>query len=117
MHLMLHCADSLDWQRLLARFDRYWPLLLTYLTLFTFVYPSERHKIPSTVMEDLLERQHQALTSRQAGDKVCQGTLTSRAQYMIDIGQYGFADARLTPRGDMTPEDVIYWTWAIENID
>ena len=36
---------------------------------------------------------------------------------MIDIGQYGFADARLLPRGNMSAEDAIYWTWAIENVD
>jgi hypothetical protein len=36
---------------------------------------------------------------------------------MVDIGQYGFLDARLKPRGNMSPEDTIYWTWAIENVD
>jgi hypothetical protein len=40
----------------------------------------------------------------------------SRAQYLIDIGRYGYEDARLVPRGNMTPEDAVYWTWAIENI-
>ena len=117
MHLMLHSAESIDWDRLLARFDRYWPLLLTYLTLFTFVYPSERHKIPSAVFDDLMKRQRQRMGGSAEDERVCQGTLTSRAQYMIDIGQYGFADARLKPRGNMAPEDVIYWTWAIEHID
>jgi hypothetical protein len=48
---------------------------------------------------------------------VCRGTLVSRAQYLLDIGQYGYHDARLVPRGNMTPEDCIYWTWAIENVD
>jgi hypothetical protein len=36
---------------------------------------------------------------------------------MVDIGRGGFMDARLKPRGNMTPEDAIFWTWAIENID
>jgi hypothetical protein len=118
MHLMRHCADSIDWDRLLARFDRYWPLLLTYLTMFTFVYPSERHRIPTAVFEELLSRQHKQLAAGQNGaERVCQGTLVSRGQYMIDIGQYGFADARLAPRGNMSAEDCIYWTWAIENVD
>ena len=35
----------------------------------------------------------------------------------IDIGQHGFSDARIAPRGNMSPEDCIYWTWAIENVD
>jgi len=47
---------------------------------------------------------------------VCQGTLVSRAQYMLDIGQYGYADARLAPRGSMSAEDAIFWTWAIDHV-
>ena len=49
-------------------------------------------------------------------DRVCQGTLVSRAQYLLDIGQYGYSDARLSPRGGMSPEDAIYWTWAIDHL-
>lgn len=118
MHLMRQCAEMIDWRRLLQRFDRYWPLLLTYMTMFTFIYPSEKHRIPAAVFDELLERLRQQIAAGQNGaDRVCQGTLVSRGQYMIDIGQYGFLDARLNPRGNMTPEDAIYWTWAIENVD
>lgn len=118
MHLIRHCAEVIDWERLLARFDRYWPLLLTYMTMFTFVYPSERHRIPRGVFDELHDRLQKHLAAEQNGDvRICQGTLVSRGQYMIDIGQYGFADARLVPRGNMSPEDAIYWTWAIENVD
>jgi hypothetical protein len=118
MHLIRHCADAIAWERLLARFDRYWPLLLTYLVMFNFVYPSERHRIPRPILDDLLGRLQQLNLAEQNGtERVCQGTLVSRGQYMVDIGQYGFLDARLQPRGNMTPEDTIYWTWAIENVD
>ena len=41
----------------------------------------------------------------------------SRAQYLLDIGRYGYADARLVPHGNMSPEDAVYWTWAIDNVD
>ena len=27
------------------------------------------------------------------------------------------SDARIAPRGNMSAEDCVYWTWAIENID
>jgi putative nucleotidyltransferase-like protein len=118
MHLLRHRADSMHWDRLLERFDRYWPLLLTYLTMFTFIYPSEKHRIPTEVFDELLSRLQQQLSAGKNGaERVCQGTLVSRGQYMIDIGQYGFADARLAPRGNMSAEDCIYWTWAIENVD
>jgi hypothetical protein len=118
MHLMRHCADTIDWDRLLRRYDRYWPLLLMYLTMFVFVYPSEKHRVPTAIFDELLGRLQQMLGAPQNGaERVCQGTLVSRGQYMVDIGQYGFLDARLQPRGNMTPEDAIYWTWAIENVD
>ena len=44
------------------------------------------------------------------------GTLISRAQYLTDVGLYGYADARIKPRGNMSAEDCVYWTWAIANI-
>ena len=117
MHLLLHCADSIDWTRLLQRYDRYWPLLLTYLTMFTFIYPSERQRIPTQIFEELMTRLQHDVSSGDGADRVCQGTLVSRGQYMIDIGQHGFSDARIAPRGNMSAEDCIYWTWAIENVD
>jgi hypothetical protein len=118
MHLIRHRADVIDWERLLGRFDRYWPLLLTYLVMFNFVYPSERQRIPMQILDELLGRlQQQRRAEGNGAERVCQGTLVSRGQYMVDIGQYGFLDARLKPRGNMSPEDCIYWTWAIENVD
>ena len=46
--------------------------------------------------------------------KVCQGTLLSRAQYLVDIDEWGYADARQKPRGPMSPSDIQHWTAAIE---
>jgi hypothetical protein len=115
MHILRARADKLDWGRLMARFGERWPLLYTYLVYFSFVYPSEAQCLPSAVLDDLAAK-HAALRSAPAPERVCQGTLVSRAQYMIDIGQHGYADARLRPRGGMTPEDAIFWTWAIDHL-
>jgi hypothetical protein len=115
-HLLRSCAESLDWGRLLQRFDPHWHLLLSYLVLFGFIYPSERHRVPPEVMTELTNRLQQETASAPNDDRVCRGTLMSRGQYLLDIGRYGYADARLQPRGNMTPEDAVYWTWAIENI-
>jgi len=116
-HIIRKQGPALDWKRLVLRFDRYWPLLLTYLVFFRFVYPGETDRIPREVFDELLARLGQSLDTPAATDeRVCQGTLVSRGQYLLDIGQYGYADARLVPRGNMTPEDAIYWTWAIEHI-
>jgi hypothetical protein len=115
MHILRSRADRLDWDRLVARFGERWPLLYTYLVLFSFVYPSDGPRLPAAVLDDLSSR-HAALRAAPPSERVCQGTLVSRAQYLIDIGQYGYADARLTPRGLMTPEDAIFWTWAIDHV-
>src|SRR5262249_30892737 len=37
-HLLLCCAQNLDWDRLLARFGPHWRVLLTHLLLFGYVY-------------------------------------------------------------------------------
>jgi hypothetical protein len=116
MHLILASAEKLDWNRLLRRFGEHWELLLHYLILFNFVFPSERHKIPQSVMRELLNRALDLLDLPDDRDKVCRGTLISRAQYLVDIGPREFADARLAPRGKMTGEQLTYWTWAIDHI-
>ncbi len=38
-HLLHACGESLDWERLLHRFDRYWEVLFSHLLLFQFAYP------------------------------------------------------------------------------
>ena len=115
-HILRSCAEQLDWDRVLRRFDSHWELLLSHLVLFGFIYPSERHRIPARVLSDLLGRVQRTLDGPQSEDRVCRGTLMSRGQYLLDIGRYGYEDARLAPRGNMTAEDAVYWTWAIENV-
>ena len=114
MHLLLARAERLDWRRLLDRFDTHWRVLLSYLGLFGFVYPSERARIPEWVMSDLIGRLSRELHSPPSTRRVCQGTLLSREQYLTDVGLWGFEDARLTAPGSMTIEEVAHWTRAIE---
>ena len=116
VHMLRLQADTLDWERLVRRFGDHWELLFCYLTFFGFVYPGERARVPAGIMSDLLGRM-QALVAQPAGDeKICQGTLVSRSQYLIDIGRWGYRDARLAPLGNMSAEDALYWTWAIEHV-
>jgi hypothetical protein len=115
-HIIRSCAETLDWDRIVQRFEPHWQLLLSYLILFGFIYPSERHRVPERVMADLSQRLDRERVSPPSEDRLCRGTLTSRAQYLHDIGRYGYEDARLRPRGNMSPEDAVYWTWAMENV-
>jgi putative nucleotidyltransferase-like protein len=110
-HLLLSCADKIDWPHLIARFGPDWRVLLSHLVLFGYIYPSEKGRIPMTVMKQLIER----LRSEGpvvGGKRVCRGTLLSRQQYLVDVQQWGFEDARLEDRVHMGPEDIAEWTEA-----
>jgi hypothetical protein len=113
-HLLRACAEQLDWERLLCRFGPHWRVLLSHLILFGFVYPAERAKIPEWVMNDLLTRLRAELVDAPSRERVCQGTLLSRSQYLMDVELWGYEDARLEPRGRMSLEEIALWTKAIE---
>jgi len=118
VHLLHAMVERLDWERLLRRFGDKWEVLLSHLILYSFVYPGERHRVPRPVISELLERTAAQMPTPAVGDiaRLCRGTLISRAQYLIDIGQRNYADARLTPYGGMTGEQLAYWTWAIDHV-
>jgi len=46
-------------------------------------------------------------------DRIVNGTLISREQYLHDIECLGFKDARLTEVSAMTDSDIAAWTLAI----
>jgi hypothetical protein len=116
-HVLRAQAEHLDWERLVRRFGDHWRVLLSHLTLFGFIYPTERAKIPAPVMDDLLGRLQAELRQPAAAERLCQGTLISREQYLVDVERWGYADARLQPRGNMTRQDVDHWTAAIDSKD
>jgi hypothetical protein len=88
--------------------------LLSHLILFGFIYPDQRALIPNDVMQTLLRRLEGEIQSAPPEKHLCQGTLLSRAQYLIDIEQWGYRDARLVPLGNMTPQETEQWTEAID---
>jgi hypothetical protein len=114
-HLLLARGGQLDWRRLLHRFAPYWRVLLSHLILFGFVYPAHRDLVPAWVMEELLKRLRRELRTPPPEDNVCSGTLLSREQYLPDIEEWGYRDARLPPAGTMSAEDVVKWTGAIQD--
>src|SRR5205085_362129 len=52
-HLIRARGRDFDWPRLLRRFGPHWPVLLSHLILFGYIYPGERAIIPAGVMQDL----------------------------------------------------------------
>jgi hypothetical protein len=102
-HLIRARGARLDWHRLLRRMDPHWELLLSHLILFDFVYPGSRHLVPSWVREQLVERLQDKLAAPVPEDdrRLCQGTLISRYQYLPDLHEWGYRDAR--PRLPLDP--------------
>lgn len=96
VHLFLCFGDSLDWNRLVARVGENWPLLLSQILMFSYVYPGYRSNIPEWVPRHLLD-----LASAQVGkneqDDITRGPLISRFSFTIDVREWGFLD----PRSDL----------------
>jgi len=112
-HVIRATGDKLDWNRVLERFGPFWRPLYAHLVLFGFTYPTDRSKVPVAVMNELAERLRKEIDAGDAAEKTCYGTILSRQQYLKDINEWGYADARLVHK-TMTEEEIAHWTAGIE---
>lgn len=115
-HLIQACAETIDWERLRARFGPDWRVLLSCLVLFGYIYPSERWRVPPALMAELLDLLSHEQNER-SEERICRGTLLSRAQFLPDVTDFGYRDARLEPRAAMSERDIRQWTAAIDESD
>lgn len=115
LHLIREVGRDLDWQRLMERFGERWPVLLSHLVLFYFVYPDQRDCVPAGLITDLSARLAGQPTDPH--NRMCFGTLLSREQFLYDIEHLGYLDARVQPHGSMTREEIRIWTEAINKKD
>lgn len=99
-HLILARGRAFDWNRLLRRFAGHEPVLLAHLVMFDYIYPSERDAVPDWVMEHL----RRASPRRTTAQKICRGSNICQRGFLVDIQDWGYADARLPPHGPLTPE-------------
>ena len=109
-HLLHARSESLDWARLLWRFDRHWRVLFSHLVLFGFVYPGRRLQIPHWLMRELIHRLGMEMQTLSSDHDVCQGTLLSWGQYLDHIERGDYKDARHRPRGSLTIGDTKFVT-------
>ena len=112
-HILRRCMAEIDWPHLVRRFGPDWRVLLSHLILFGYVYPGERTRIPAAIMEELIARLRSE-SNRAGPEGLCQGTLLSRQQYLVDVQEWGLRDARLEERVRMDEKDIAAWTEAIE---
>lgn len=63
-------------------------------------------------MDDLMTRLRKEAHAI-SRERLCRGTLLSRKQYLVDVEEWGFRDARLDKRVQMDEQDIDRWTRAI----
>jgi len=112
-HVIHAMGPKLDWRRVIDRYGKHWRGLLAHVVLFGYIYPSDRSRIPAWVVEELTTRLATETTAPDATDKICYGTIISRQQYLKDINEWGYKDARLKPVGNMTADQIEEWTAGI----
>ena len=100
VHLMLCVGEALDWERLVSRVGENWPLLLSQVLMFAYVYPGHKSNIPAWVPERLLERARQEFAREDEDVDLTRGPVISRFSFTIDVREWGFSD----PRSEMVRE-------------
>jgi hypothetical protein len=93
VHLIL-CVESLDWERLVERVGENWPLLLSQVLMFTYVYPGHKNNIPTWVRDQLLDRARSEFAREEEDVDFTRGPLISRFSFTIDVREWGFGDPR-----------------------
>jgi hypothetical protein len=111
-HVIRAVGHKLDWRRLLDRFGPYWRALYAHIVMFGFIYPSDRSKVPASVVDELAKRMEDETRAGDSDEKVCYGTVISRQQYLKDVSDWGYADARLVHE-TMSEDEIEQWTAGI----
>jgi hypothetical protein len=94
-HLIRSKGASLDWKHLVDRFADHWPVLLGHLITFRYAFPSEKDQIPRWVMTELIRRLAEQEDGQASKERVCRGSLLSRQQYLYELENEGYEDARV----------------------
>jgi hypothetical protein len=93
-HLLFAMGPALDWHRLVEKTGEHWPLLLSQLLMFNYVYPEHQGGAPKWVMQELLERARREMRRERSGEAVTRGTLISRFSFSIDVNEWRLRDVR-----------------------
>ncbi len=96
VHLILCVGDALDWERLVGRVGDNWPLLLSQVLMFAYVYPGHKSNIPKWVPEQLIERARKEFEHQdeELDQDLTRGPVISRFSFTIDVREWGFHDPR-----------------------
>ncbi len=109
-HLIRVMEGRLDWDRLIWRFGDAWPVLLSHLMLFRYIYPENASDVPGEVLARLIVRMGEEKPAGHRQQPGCRGTLLSYLEYLPDVRAWGYRDARLKPGGTMSRREIERWT-------
>lgn len=94
LHLIFATRGDLDWERILAKVDEHWELLLAYLHLYRYVYPSHTRYVPGWVPELLLERYGSEAEGDPKSPLRFRGTMLDDVSFSVDVEEWGLPDER-----------------------
>jgi hypothetical protein len=95
IHHLIRCRGAqLDWKHVLRRFGDHWPILLGHLITFRFSFPSDKGQVPTWVMHEMMTRLAREENEPAGFARICRGTLLSRQQYLSEVNDLGYRDAR-----------------------
>jgi hypothetical protein len=95
LHIVFAMRGHLDWDRILDKIGDHWELLLAYLHLYRYVYPSHTHYLPRRVLEVLGERYEKEADPQ---DLRFRGTMLDEACFAVDVEEWGLPDERAAAR-------------------
>src|SRR4029077_7583342 len=101
--LLRATANKVDWERVERLMGEHWQVLLWQLLHFLYVFPSERHLIPTSLWERLVSKLGDEVSANHYEPLICRGPMLDPKLYQAEIVGRGAADPR--PRRDLVPTD------------
>jgi len=92
INVILKHHQQIDWHRLLSHMDAHWEVLFALILDFRWVYPTDRDRVPSWILDELVKRLDQQRKLPLPQRRICRGRLLSRSDYKNAIDRWGYAD-------------------------
>lgn len=92
LHVVFAMRGELDWNRVLDKIGDHWELLLAYLHLYRYVYPSHTHYLPGCVLKLLRERYEKEIAPEKTRFR---GTMLDENTFSVDVEEWGLPDERV----------------------
>jgi Uncharacterised nucleotidyltransferase len=91
LHVIFATRGELDWNRMLDNIGEHWELLLAYLHLYRYVYPSHTHYLPGRVLKRLHKRYERETSPEEIRFR---GTMLDENTFSVDVEEWGLPDER-----------------------